>query len=1092
MTMKKMTKYDRRKQRGVALLFALGILALLLILGLASVANALMAQKVANNNSSRSQAKMIAQSAISRVAVSLMYYQESAKNITAPTNYLSIYSKNNGVGASDDGLRNLEESGLLPPDWRDYVEIKKTIESGDEWTLGEWSYVTEGSGSNLKIVGRVAYQVLPTSFTQINLFHLLRGVYPTGGDSPWKVRLGNDINELNQNDTIVFEDWENEMSSIPEATFVTNVKDTTLDQFVAANITRFQGTLPYDDAVRTKWLSRWFSASDLTKEPTMDPEQYVYMQTGATTEKNYHRFFLGVDSTVPWYDRLKTHDGSAWNTVAANSDDAVKALAADSVEFLLNDTKTADGVGLPFLKFIANDKGSFADLATRRKQIAANLNDYCDFETNPVPTSDVAADTWKDILATSADWPTYTGNEETPYINELALGFRITPSITTPASGDFMSHDVAVKVAVDEVELIAELIQIYNSTPTTDYKLQALLKSLALRFKVSIKGELSYLDSNSATVPLPPFTDEMTMTVAEALSFNADRPAVVDFSVTSPSWNSGYLVHASENLATDPANWATGHEFTFDFSPKFKEVLNNLGAISSATITEIKVEVIEPQFELGGIALTDLSGVGLDFVRWDSAGGSKLPRPQVETGRNNELALFSQWAVASSGYIKKADVGHADLPQYARFYIGGMEAKDPRQNLNANPDSGSTEAEKKKNTDWSLFTNIALVDFDNPGNRISIEIEPTGTSTAARLKKGIVNSDACPKKETSPGVFDPNYDVEQAKDPAWVSVAEDEHLSTAYIRNAPMKSLWELGAIHRGAAWETINLKNAMRPGSDTEVIGKDDMEQPGDSWDTGNGTSYSGGDGGLLEQVKMTNKAYTFGKLNVNMLSSNKVINPEYVELDDEMGRTLFFNVRLGELLHNFDGKTGTAIPWGTASPVSTTTTGTTDVVPMSLKRCLGAIQENRAQFLARKDGDNSLANGFGIIAPVDYKAKPDAQQEELIGKTINLLKTSATASTMVKVVVVAQTIKDLGGPNGGTKIPVVRLKYDGTVETQDCERGVFDMKADGSTFPSNFPENDKYIYFDEITGEAKMLVTLEHDAVAGQTTVRQVEYIE
>ena len=63
------------KRKGVALLFALGILSLLLVLGLAFVANAVISQKAAANNSSRSQAKMLAQSAINRVAIAVMEYQ---------------------------------------------------------------------------------------------------------------------------------------------------------------------------------------------------------------------------------------------------------------------------------------------------------------------------------------------------------------------------------------------------------------------------------------------------------------------------------------------------------------------------------------------------------------------------------------------------------------------------------------------------------------------------------------------------------------------------------------------------------------------------------------------------------------------------------------------------------------------------------------------------------------------------------------------------------------------------------------------------------------------------------------------------------
>jgi len=66
---KKIESENQQKQRGIALLLALGVLALLLFMGLAAVTNALLAERTAINNSSRSQAKMLAQSAISRMAI---------------------------------------------------------------------------------------------------------------------------------------------------------------------------------------------------------------------------------------------------------------------------------------------------------------------------------------------------------------------------------------------------------------------------------------------------------------------------------------------------------------------------------------------------------------------------------------------------------------------------------------------------------------------------------------------------------------------------------------------------------------------------------------------------------------------------------------------------------------------------------------------------------------------------------------------------------------------------------------------------------------------------------------------------------------
>lgn len=65
--------------------------------------------------------------------------------------------------------------------------------------------------------------------------------------------------------------------------------------------------------------------------------------------------------------------------------------------------------------------------------------------------------------------------------------------------------------------------------------------------------------------------------------------------------------------------------------------------------------------------------------------------------------------------------------------------------------------------------------------------------------------------------------------------------STAFIRNAPMESLWELGAIHRGAAWQTLNLRSFSETGD------------------------YAGGDAMILDQVKIGPVKFSRGKYNSN-----------------------------------------------------------------------------------------------------------------------------------------------------------------------------------------------------------------------------------
>lgn len=68
-------------------------------------------------------------------------------------------------------------------------------------------------------------------------------------------------------------------------------------------------------------------------------------------------------------------------------------------------------------------------------------------------------------------------------------------------------------------------------------------------------------------------------------------------------------------------------------------------------------------------------------------------------------------------------------------------------------------------------------------------------------------------------------------------------ISTAFIRNAPMISLWELGCIHRGEPWKTINLK----------------------SYGGNVASDYTNGDAGMLDQVKIGPQKITRGKINVN-----------------------------------------------------------------------------------------------------------------------------------------------------------------------------------------------------------------------------------
>ena len=146
----------------------------------------------------------------------------------------------------------------------------------------------------------------------------------------------------------------------------------------------------------------------------------------------------------------------------------------------------------------------------------------------------------------------------------------------------------------------------------------------------------------------------------------------------------------------------------------------------------------------------------------------------------------------------------------------------------------------------------------------------------------------------------------------------------------------------------------------------------------------------------------------------------------------------------------------------------------------------ESRAALLGWEPGGKVFFDGYGLYPDTDeHYPNTDAAREELIGKTANLMTVSALPQRTIQAVVVAQTIKDVGRDgSSGSQLPMFRLKEDGKtmVEKKDTKLNRFDYVKDG----------DEFIYFDEITGEVKLLVTFLWDSFTGRLRIRQIEYLD
>ncbi len=1101
-------KTVHNNESGVALLFALGILSLLLVLGLAFASNALLAQKVARNNSNRSQAKLLAQSAISRIATAIMYYQFQAANWSPaiiPVDYSDIYSygrdKNNKVFA--DGLFSKDDSLLTPPSSA-LMEPPTT----ETFQKPKWAFIFDKpeDETNRKIVGRIAYQqVLGSNGTsKITMDSILRGIYPqkshvTGGTpgtnhEPWKYRWGKTISELNFDTSTPLNNWD---SNAPDESTLTETTFSSIPAFFTAYATEYFSGEYADE--KKAFFERWFTGGT---EP-VEPEFYRYetVANGVTTEyKLYHRFNLGdIDKCDlkedQWYDRFR-NDTSV--TLSQNSTAILDKLAGSSAEFKLTDELTPADTGIPFLKLIANEQETFSTLEARRKQIAANLNDYCDLDSKP--TSDVDATNWS--IEEGATEPTFTGNERTPYIYELGYRLAIQQGDATKTAGITAKTDGNFSFQLDLYPAV-KLAVIYEDIPTgfSSFYFRNSVRELALKGKITgatyygIKYE--YLDSegktlsgttdvelpiNGHTFELPTFNYTWNSSSDPKLKLPDEGNNSISFP-TTPSLN-GYPFKAAET--TGENCWSGSYDTTaIATSAKLKTDNAYLEEIVKAKTNHTPTKIVSgpTSITVNAVQIDEIAvkrgPLLLRGVYSDGEGGSSEFGVDYVRSTEKEENILKLNPTGSSLSLSQAE----DFT----FLLGGIQGMDPRQNLNEDDWHISARATAGA-SQWDAVMDVTL------GPPI---IGKANESHGSDMPTHPFN----PGAATDTGKYDQEKNVD-SNGPAWT---DSKHLSTAYIRNAPMQSLWELGVIHRGAAWQTLNLKAAgapKDPASPTAAtaISPADMKQ-NLTWSNTEGTSYANGDGGILEQVKLTENAYCYGKININMLCSNTSINKGYrSKYDDEMGQVLFNNIRYGQEISKFetDTTTGSALSFSSGSPLSQVVTAMTS----SDKRPFAS----RTQFLDWSSGGNSLANAFGTAT---LTSSSDAQQEEIVGKTINLLKAEPSASNIIQFIVVAQTIRDLSG-----SITRVRPDDAQVVTKDDCAYGQFDVARyidkDGSKItsdasgkisndgsdpssPDSTQSPDDFIYFDEITGEVKMLVTLEKvSEVTGQIVVTSIEYID
>jgi hypothetical protein len=1019
-----MNSHIRKNEKGIALLFTLGILSVLLVIALAFATSSITERKAAANNAELTSARLLAESAIQRAIAALRYYDASDPTAApdvmfsqCPSGADTFFTQND---KTFDTLWRLatEENNITYYTWPpSYLNNDNAM---------HWVYIHDSSDPDNRIIGRMAYYVKasggkldPSScVTQSTVYPL----QPTAAVSAATIqqRPGINLCEINpkglEGDTLGYF-----TAGVP--TVITKMSSNAVANGKLPDGTRwpdfdtFFGKVNGTTAQKQQF-SDWFACSQ-----TPDDEAF-WLDGGSSVagnDNNGSQNASGGTSLGELYNRFNLAR-TDWTTVATRP--TVTSILGTPEHYVLG-SSFADGTSIPWLSNfgklplpdITNNaftllngtddetqKGNYPTVAARRNQIAANLIAYCGGTASITDYSE----------ATTPSTVTYMGNQCTPRINELYVGVE---AVTVPGgSSGAWTNQLIINAWVGN-----ELVNIYGNnfgaaTLTLNYTVTA---TIATGNATAALSDLNYSTSGTFIVPADPLNNNLnTMTIGE----------------------NSYKCDATTYKIYDKTASGTG----------------GVGGEITIAVTDVIVTITEAKLTYGG-NVVDYAYVNKTI-------------PTLATLQAATSATFDQLA-----------------------YFGGVQDNDPREHLFA--------------SEWSA----GAVSVVGAGPAYAYAA-PTGTPNAANSSVTMNNSAGAITTQDMEIGNDPSYDFTNMK----------PRLSTAFIRGAHMQSPWELGFIHRGAPWQTLNIHvyskddlNNGKPNSDPSP----DNKKFGVSYNMGGRdgaasggikAGYAQGDANILDQIKMNSSQSPniyYGKVNIRAPLQSSL-------------NALLANINTGIVLSNaVAGNGGNTNPHSGSGTIVSTGNGSTGTFAETLATAIYDFPSING-FPSRPLTRASIANvpalsDKSIIAAQTTKAA----QDEIIGKFINLTKTSL--SDQFTIVAIAQTIKDVGGRGVQTITIAKDINADGKIDNTSVQYGILYNPTTGIGDPSNWYWNPttasatntgctpavgavfnesistckigQYdLGADEILAEQKVLCVVKKDPTTGKWSIVSYQYCE
>ena len=903
-------KYFREStsESGVALVFALAMLALLLIMLIGFLASAIFEQRIAYNQSGQSITRTIARSALQQASNVLAVDDDNIRDeIPAFTGYgddgsgsldadtvrrmAPVSSVNTTtVNTMDNNQANERIEKLLKQQGLNLDNYYWEKDNKPQWV----PMIVEVGTEHSHITGRFAYTIIPNLGIEPNLLNENVPARRIGGRYDELTFDGLDLKTSNWKRIFKKDKW---MSL-----------DILGSRYVLGN-----------DSLGNPWKDYY-----LTKE---DKARYDFYAS---------REALGDDGDK------KTTFMELVNTYFTTDQDLSVDYDADRIKLADVGAKAKEIAG-----FIAD--------GTLKEQIAANIVDFVDKESgdeedeNEIPTSDVTVSNW----LSSTNHPTCTGNEMTPYLNQLAVKLKVDAKYTETHTDIPETENKNIKQTLTVTlapDVVAELINIYNY----DFK-----KSSKVKLdKLTIEGTVSIGETEDKQ---------------QKYSFTIDNPETGEMTLgkdDEKKYDSATLSSPPEKKALD----------------SFVIEKNNVAKDTKADDINLKVTVDNITFTRAVVIHNDKN---VDYTKFDIANknyGMVDPfnvvitpgtpaDPNNPDNPDNPDDLTSTWTFAGSDKTQE-DKNEATTATSEEYWKGGkLQAKN-----DGVPNLG------KKNED------------SNPKN--------------ADLKE--------------------EKDLEVTDDPAKVS--------TGYIRNGAMQSVWELGFIHRGKPWQTINLKSADHTNEKTYLNDAVLLDE----------IAFYDPEASADDKEKEKTKKYNINYPYTHIAAFGPLVKGlKYCPVSENI-------IADDGKLYPEDGTLLTEDQW-------------TSLRKWIAWKCYEANGDKPSKFDVAKNYHFYRHRGYlaNVItdwaincadSPYHGKDLMDSYLEEIVSKIAPLTRAGEPYEYFT-IYAVAQSIKDVGGLNSNKKIS--RYGRNGALQEGDCQQGKWEEG------------------FDEVTGEVFLVARVRRELI-------------